>query len=71
MYKRQAYQSGEVVTLTAMPADGYQFDGWNGDASGMTNPIQITMDSNKSVGATFLPIGPSGDFLYFVPLVLK
>lgn len=68
---KPAYQSGEVVTLTAVPANGYQFDGWNGDVTGMESPIQITMDSNKSVGATFLPISPPGDFLYFVPLVLR
>lgn len=68
---KPTYQSGEVVTLTAAPASGYQFGGWNGDASGMGNPIQITMDSNKSVGATFLPIGTSDEFLYFIAIVLN
>lgn len=66
---KPTYQSGEVVTLTAAPANGYQFGGWNGDASGMGNPIQITMDSHKSVGATFLPIGTSDEFLYFIAIV--
>ncbi len=68
---KQTYQSGEVVTLTAVPANGYQFDGWTGDASGMGNPFQITMDSNKSVVATFTPIESSDDFIYFMPSVLS
>ena len=68
---KPTYQSGEAVTLTAVPANGYQFGGWNGDASGWGNPIQITMDSNKSVGVTFTPIGTSDDFIYFMPLVIR
>lgn len=68
---KPVYQSGEVVTLTAVPANSYQFDGWNGDASGLGNPIQITMNSNKSVGATFIPIGNSDGFIYFMPLVIR
>jgi uncharacterized repeat protein (TIGR02543 family) len=68
---KPAYQSGEVVTLTAVPANGYLFGGWNGDASGLGNPILITMDSNKSVGATFTPIESSNDFIYFMPSVLS
>ncbi len=68
---KQTYQSGEVVTLTAVPANGYQFGGWNGDASGLETPIQITMDSNKSVGATFTPIGSSDGFINFMPLIIR
>ena len=68
---KQTFQSGEVVTLTAVPVNGYQFGGWNGDASGWGNPIQITMDSNKSVGATFAPIGNSDNFIYFMPLIIR
>jgi uncharacterized repeat protein (TIGR02543 family) len=50
------YESGEVVTLTASPYNGYQFTSWSGDASGTTNPIQITMDDNKSIAANFTPV---------------
>ena len=50
------YNDGAVVTLTATPATGYQFDGWSGDVSGTANPINITMDANKTVTATFSPI---------------
>ena len=47
------YTEGTVVTLTAIPDDGYYFTGWSGDASGTDNPVEITMNSNKSVTATF------------------
>jgi len=47
------YVDGTVVALTATPDAGYQFDGWSGDVSGTTNPVNITMDANKSVTALF------------------
>ncbi len=47
------YDHGTVVTLTATPAAGRSFVGWSGDASGSQNPIQITMDADKSITATF------------------
>jgi uncharacterized repeat protein (TIGR02543 family) len=52
------YCEGTVVTVTATPDAGWQFDGWSGDLSGTTNPTTITMNSNKSVTATFsqLPV---------------
>jgi vibriolysin len=52
------YCEGTVVTLTAAPDAGWQFDNWSGDLSGTANPTTITMDSNKSVTANFsqLPV---------------
>ncbi|MCT4698787.1 T9SS type B sorting domain-containing protein [Tenacibaculum haliotis] len=47
------YNDGQIVELTATPATGYQFDGWSGDASGTTSPLNITMDADKTVTATF------------------
>jgi len=47
------YAGGSLVTITAVPASGWVFDHWSGDASGTDNPITITMDSNKSVTAHF------------------
>lgn len=55
---KPTYQNGEIVTLTAIPDSGYQFAGWSGDASGTANPIQITMDSNKSVTTFFELVEP-------------
>lgn len=48
-----SYTEGTEVTLTATPADGYLFSEWSGDASGTTNPLTITMDSDKSITAVF------------------
>ncbi len=47
------YDHGTAVTLTATPAVGYSFVNWTGDASGSTNPLGITMDANKTIGAVF------------------
>jgi molybdopterin-binding protein len=48
-----SYAPDTVVTLTADPADGWEFNGWSGDLSGSTNPTTITMNSSKDVTATF------------------
>jgi len=50
------YAAGSQVTLTAMPASGYGFSNWGGDASGSQNPITITMNSNKSITAYFTTV---------------
>jgi uncharacterized repeat protein (TIGR02543 family) len=47
------YTIGTNATLTATPASGYVFSGWTGDASGTNNPLTLTMNANKSVGASF------------------
>jgi uncharacterized repeat protein (TIGR02543 family) len=44
-----------TTTLTATPKPGYRFTGWTRDASGTTNPLTITMETDKTVGATFAP----------------
>jgi uncharacterized repeat protein (TIGR02543 family) len=48
------HDSGTQVTITAVPDSGYNFSGWSGSATGTTNPITITMDSNKSITANFI-----------------
>jgi C1A family cysteine protease len=52
------YCEGTVVTLTATPDANWEFSGWSGDVSGTQNPTTITMNSNKSVTATFTYIPP-------------
>jgi uncharacterized repeat protein (TIGR02543 family) len=47
------YNAGTNVTLTAVADPGWVFSGWSGDLTGSTNPETITMDSNKTVTATF------------------
>lgn len=53
--------SGSIVqdsiqSIMAIPFIGYEFTGWGGALSGTTNPTTITMDTDKSVSATFAPI---------------
>ncbi|MDY7079861.1 MAG: S8 family serine peptidase [Chloroflexota bacterium] len=48
-----SYISGTTVWLTATASAGSTFDGWSGDAGGLTNPVSVTMDSDKQVTATF------------------
>jgi uncharacterized repeat protein (TIGR02543 family) len=47
------YNSGTQVQLTAEPFSGWVFSGWSGNLTGTTNPASITVDSNKTVTATF------------------
>jgi uncharacterized repeat protein (TIGR02543 family) len=47
------YAYNSVVQLTAVPADGWSFSGWSGDASGTELTTSVTMTGNKSVTATF------------------
>lgn len=50
------YADGTAVVLTAIPDAGFQFDGWSGDASGNSNPLSVTMDTDKSIIAMFSSI---------------
>jgi GH25 family lysozyme M1 (1,4-beta-N-acetylmuramidase) len=51
--QKTSFVSGSTVTLTARPAAGWAFAGWGGSVSGTTNPLNLTMDGDKSVLATF------------------
>ena len=53
--------SGDQVSITAVPYSGYQFSGWSGDVSGTSNPITINMNEDKSVQANFALIPSGGD----------
>jgi hypothetical protein len=59
------YGSGTVVTLTALPAGGFVFDGWTGDLVGVQNPATLLMDSDHTVGARFVALPPSGSGITF------
>lgn len=52
---QSAYNNGTNVTLTPLPAGGYQFAGWSGDTSSAANPLSIIMNAKKSLTATFVP----------------
>ena len=48
----EAYLPGKVVTLRAFPGNNQKFVGWTGACSG-TATCTVTMNGNKSVGASF------------------
>jgi len=50
------YDPGSVVTLTAFPAEGYEFYSWSGDVSETDSVIQVVMDDDKTIIATFTKI---------------
>jgi len=52
--KSTNYEFGTIVQLTALPANGWYFDGWEGDLAGDENPVLIEMDDEKEVTAMFL-----------------
>ena len=47
------YKAGTVVTLTAIPDSGFQFNGWTGDLSGFANPATIKIDAARKTTAIF------------------
>lgn len=47
------YEEGTVVTLTAVPDSGNKFVNWTGATSGTSNTTTVTVDSHKSVTASF------------------
>ena len=49
------YTNGSLATLTAVADPGYLFAGWTGDAGGTANPLELVMDSYKTIGASFVP----------------
>mgnify|MGYP003326322740 CR=1 FL=1 len=56
-----SYKKNSTATVTAIPSPGYAFSQWTGDATGSDNPLSLTMDSNKTVGATFIEDNADGD----------
>jgi len=47
------FAAGKQVVLLATPAQGWVFDGWEGDLGGDANPAVLTMNGNLTVGAAF------------------
>jgi len=48
------YVEGSQVTLTPEPNDNWVFKQWEGDVTGSTTPLQLTMTANKSVVGVFV-----------------
>lgn len=48
------YTQNKVITMTATPAEGWEFVGWTGDVDDIdASSTTITIDSDKTVTATF------------------
>lgn len=47
------YLAGTFVTLTAIPNTKYLFTKWTGSITSTSNPLIVTMDSDKTFTATF------------------
>ena len=48
-----SYQYGTVLTVQASASPGYSFTGWSGDISGLSFSTTITMNSSKTISASF------------------
>jgi hypothetical protein len=47
----------EAILVAQTTASGWEFDRWEGDASGADNPLHLTMDTDKTVTAVFVTLG--------------
>jgi hypothetical protein len=47
------YPTGSVVTLGATASNGWSFVGWQGDASGTNNPLNVTISQTNNIEAIF------------------
>jgi hypothetical protein len=50
-----SYNTNAIATITASPGTGSVFSHWSGDAVGSANPLQLNMDTSKTVTANFIP----------------
>ncbi|MFA5865543.1 MAG: chitobiase/beta-hexosaminidase C-terminal domain-containing protein [Phycisphaerae bacterium] len=48
------YDNATGVQVQALADDGWQFDHWEGDLTGSTNPASITVNDNKTISAVFI-----------------
>jgi hypothetical protein len=49
----EQYLEGTTVHVTAEPEEGWQFIEWNRALTGSQNPVLLTLDDNKELGAVF------------------
>ena len=51
------YAPNAIAVLTATPDAGYVFSHWTGDGVGSANPLNLLVDTGKTVTANFIPEG--------------
>ncbi|MBN1187916.1 MAG: DUF1593 domain-containing protein [Bacteroidales bacterium] len=59
-----AYLAGSKITLTAIPDSGYEFLQWEGDITGTSPEITVTLNSDKNIIARFTPATSINDYNY-------
>ena len=47
------YVDGSVVSVTAVPQEGFEFAGWGGDVTNNLNPYDILVTTNRIIRANF------------------
>ncbi|HCM74924.1 MAG TPA: hypothetical protein DIS90_00985, partial [Cytophagales bacterium] len=47
------YEGIQQVTISATPATGWDFIGWQGDATGATNPLTLDLNADRTISARF------------------
>ena len=47
------YPAGSTLTLAATPNSGWSFLGWQGNASGVNNPLSVTVNGTNNIQAIF------------------
>jgi len=53
------YEEGEIVSISATPDEGWQFDGWTGDVDNPNSAsTTVTIDGDKTVTASFSDAAP-------------
>jgi hypothetical protein len=53
-----SFKCDTKLRLSAVPDDGWVFDRWGGDAEGCDPVVKVTMNRDKYVSATFVPLAP-------------
>ena len=48
-----SFVSGSTVSVQVQPSEGWLFDGWSGDTTASSNPLELIMDKNYELTASF------------------
>lgn len=60
-HEKGPFERGDLVELSAVPNEGYEFSHWEEDSTDIENPKSIYVNSDKKVVAVFEEIRPVSD----------
>lgn len=52
-YKSGTCFPGRELSLVAIPDEGWEFTGWTGDVTSNSNPLEVTVETDLNIKATF------------------